>query len=52
MSKAGKKVKQIIQFFCGPCAKYHLTNPHYRAIKRREALRREAKEAKAAEAQP
>jgi hypothetical protein len=48
MSKAGEQAKRIIHFFCRPCAEYHLkTHPHYRAMKRRAALRRKAKEAEA-----
>jgi hypothetical protein len=43
--------KKIIYFFCRPCAEYHLKiHPHYRAMKRRAALRRKAKEAKAQQA--
>jgi hypothetical protein len=42
--------QKILHFFCRPCAEYHLkTHPHYRAMKRRAALRRKAKEAKAAQ---
>jgi hypothetical protein len=38
----------ILMFFCRPCAEYHFkTHPHYRAMKRRAAKRREEKEAKA-----
>jgi hypothetical protein len=44
-----KYAQNIIHFFCRPCGEYHLkTHPHYRAMKRRAALRRKAKEAKAA----
>jgi hypothetical protein len=42
--------QKIIHFFCRPCAEYHLkTHPHYRAMKRRAAARRKAKELKAAQ---
>ena len=41
--------QKITHFFCRPCAEYHLkTHGHYRAMKRRAALRRKAKEAIAA----
>jgi hypothetical protein len=44
MSKIGEAKKKIIHFFCRPCAEYHLkTHPHYRAQKRRAALRKAAK---------
>jgi hypothetical protein len=45
--------QKIIHFYCRPCAEYHLkTHPHYRAMKRRKALRAKEKAAKlAAEAQ-
>ena len=48
MSKT-KYAQKIIHFFCRPCAEYHLkTHSHYRAMKRRAALRRKAKEMKLA----
>ncbi len=48
MSKIGEQKKKIIHFFCRPCAEYHLkTHPHYRAMKRRAAKQRKAKEVQA-----
>jgi hypothetical protein len=38
------KKPKIIHFFCRPCAEYHLkTHSHYRAQKRRAAIRKAAK---------
>jgi len=37
--------QKITHFYCRPCGEYHeKTHPHYRAMKRRAAKRREAKD--------
>lgn len=38
-----KHAQKIISFFCRPCGEYHYKDhPHYRAMKRRVAKRKQA----------